>query len=207
MTAKATHLNLKPSPDLSPSPRPIQSKWLGLGIVDTSANKVPLASRKVSPQPVEVEEFDFSNDLASGSNSDLEEQSSQLALPPPAARLQPIHPHPNPPASSTVFSSAAIVLSDDEDDDDDDDGDFDDLANDLEVSLAGQGPFAGPSVQTQQQQSRLLSLEAAPVTTIPAAPASGRPATAGKKLPQSQPFMDSDIASSSESESDDSASA
>jgi hypothetical protein len=110
--------------------------------------------------------------------------------------------------------NASIVLSDDEDEDDEDEGDFDDLANDLEESLAELEPLpppmtAPPAVSVQiappratqptnvQQQAQAQSIQQQSQPAGSAAPA--------KQWSKSGGVVDSDIASSSESD-DDSAS-
>ena len=159
---------------------------------------------------MQVEEFDYDDDLASASDSDIDVVPSHLGLQAPAGHGQPTQPQPQsqsiqPVASTAAFVDASIVLSEeDEEEEDTDEGDFEDLANDLEVSLAGQGPFAGPPLSAQTQQNSTSVPTNQETQSMPPQPA--RTTTAGKKISKSQPFMDSDIASSSESDSDNSAS-
>ena len=212
------------SPSPSPSPRPATAAThqVGLGLelpassAPSSATRPSIGRKGIAPvsspalgrhEPVEGDRDD---DLASASgeetgtaaadsDDDIDFEES-LALPPSQAPVpsSSLRAYASP-AQKTVPSFAAgptrgngqsgqasgskdaDVVSSEEEDDDEEEEDFDDLANDLEESLAvpPQQPTAAPSASVPQAD---------------------RSTQAGKKVPQNKAFVDSDIASSSESE-------
>lgn len=158
---KNDYYNSSPTPSLAGG----TPAAYGLGI-STAANTASpsikhgnaVTSNKGKAPIHDVEEFDM------GSNSDEDLLSNSLHLPPsqvsvPVTSSRPAdtktglthqhHPgqgqpqkHPGPASGSTslsTFSNQDVVMSEISSEDE---NDFDDLANDLESSLAGQGPFS-----------------------------------------------------------------
>ena len=209
----------------SPSPSPVAAAThqVGLGLelpassAPSSATRPSIGRKGIAPvsspalgrhEPVERDRDD---DLASASeeegtgmpadsDDDIDFEES-LALPPsqapvpssslrayasPAQKTVPSFASAgmtrgNGQARQPNGSKAADIVSSEEEDDEEAE-DFDDLANDLEESLA---------VPPQQP---------AATATAASVPPADRTTQAGKKVPQNKAFVDSDIASSSESE-------
>ncbi|KAK9896649.1 hypothetical protein P389DRAFT_82455 [Cystobasidium minutum MCA 4210] len=143
--------------DSSPTPSTVGKSGpaaYGLGISSGAAsgrspsvkNATPSSYTAKGKAPIhDVEEFDMGT-------SDEDLVSSKLQLPPSQGSLptstssRPTAHNPRPPAAApastslSMFANSDVVMS--ESSSDEDEGDFADLANDLESSLVGQGPFA-----------------------------------------------------------------